>query len=66
MNTDKFYQWACRRVARNPQLNKHKDTIFYDWPNWNEHIEWIATGPVSSIIAWAEAVESYREEKEDV
>ena len=46
-------------VADDPNLSKHETTIFYDWSNWDEHMEWIATAPVEKIVAWVEEIEGY-------
>jgi hypothetical protein len=59
--TAKFERKARQRVQRNRKLKQHESTIFYDWPNWDEHMEWIATAPVSEILDWAETVESQTE-----
>ena len=45
---------ARQRVAQSPRLQKYEATIFYDWPNWDEHMQWIATAPVKEIVDWAE------------
>ena len=50
---------ARQRVANNPKLSQHGEIIFYDWSNWDEHMEWIATAPISEIISWAVDVEGY-------
>lgn len=47
---------AKRRVNNTPELAQHEATILYDWPNWDEHMEWIATAHVREIVDWAEAV----------
>lgn len=49
---------ARARVAAEPQLQAHAATIFYDWPNWTEHIEWIATAPIAEIVEWAAQIEA--------
>lgn len=49
-------QKARERVARSPKLQQYEATIFYDWPNWDEHMQWIATAPVKEIVDWAEQV----------
>ena len=51
-------QKARARVKSTPTLQKFAETIFYDWPNWDEHMEWIATAPVKEIVDWAETVEA--------
>lgn len=50
-------QQARQRVRETPELDAIEDTIFYDWPNWTEHMQWIATAPVAEIVDWAETVE---------
>lgn len=49
-------QKARDRVAKSPKLQQYEATIFYDWPNWDEHMTWIATAPIAGIVDWAEAV----------
>lgn len=45
------------RVNGNAKLSAHSKTIFSDWPNWAEHMEWVATASVREIVDWAETVE---------
>jgi len=52
-------QIAKQRVADNPELTKHEETIFYDWSNWDEHMEWVATAPIEKIVSWAREIEGY-------
>ena len=54
MNTE---QQARQRVSETPELDAVSDTIFYDWPNWSEHMQWIATAPIAEIVDWAETIE---------
>jgi len=51
------YERAERRVNRSPQLSQHAETCLYDWPEGDEHYNWIATAKVSEIVDWAKAVE---------
>jgi hypothetical protein len=44
---------AHERVNNIPELQKYEDIIFYDWSNWDEHIEWVATAPIDEIVDWA-------------
>jgi hypothetical protein len=55
---------AEKRVNDTPELKTHSDTIFYDWNNWDEHVEWVATAPIEEIIEWAAMVEGYAERDE--
>jgi hypothetical protein len=52
-----YEEQARRRVSETPELDEWSDVIFYDWWNWDEHMEWIATAPVAEIVDWAETVE---------
>lgn len=52
-----FEQEARRRVDSTEALQAYESIIFYDWPNWDEHLEWIATAPIKEIVNWAEVVE---------
>jgi len=47
---------ARHRVEHNEALDEYADEIWYDWPNWGEHVDWIATAPVSEIVAWAKSI----------
>lgn len=48
---------AIARVDDTPELDAHRDVILYDWPNDDEHWEWVCTAPVEEIVDWAIAVE---------
>jgi len=52
--TAQLYALAVQRVEDTPELAAFADTIFYDWPNWREHLEWVCSAPVQDIIDWAE------------
>jgi len=49
------------RVQHNQELRKHAAIIFYDWPNWDEHMEWMIAAPIDEIVDWAETIESQTE-----
>ena len=51
---DPLERTARNRVDSTEALKPFEATIFYDWPNWDEHLEWIATAPVAEIVDWAE------------
>ena len=55
MTTEKT---ARNRVDNDPKLSAHSETIFYDWDNQDEHLEWVAIAPTEEIVDWAETVES--------
>ena len=48
---------AEQRVDSTPELEPYRDTIMYDWPEGDEHWQWVATTPVQEIVDWAETVE---------
>lgn len=48
---------AQARVDATPELDAHREVIFYDWPEGDEHWEWVCTATVDEIVSWAEAVE---------
>ena len=64
LHTEKIYEVnkmnyetkARERVRNTPELNAVRDVIFYDWGDWDNHMEWIATAPVAEILDWAETV----------
>lgn len=46
-------EMARGRVAEDEELLAYQDIIFYDWPNWADHLEWIAIAPRDEILKWA-------------
>ena len=58
MNTHTIqYQSAAQRIADNPTLEPYRTTILYDWPEGNEHLDWVASAPVDEILDWAQTIE---------
>lgn len=51
-----FEAGARLRVEHTPGLSRFSAVIFYGWPNWAEHMRWIATAPVAEIVDWCETV----------
>lgn len=47
---------ASRRVERSPRLRKHREIIFADWPEGDDHLIWIATAKVREIESWATTI----------
>lgn len=48
---------AEHRVRTDPELLEHYDgLIAYDWPNYAEHMEWVATAPKAALLEWAEEI----------
>jgi len=52
------YDEAKARVNTTPELDAHSETILYDWPEGDEHWEWVCTAEVAEIADWAESVEN--------
>lgn len=58
------YQKARARVQNTPELRPYIDIIIeYDW-NDSGHYAWVATAPVSEILAWAEGIRADEQEAE--
>ena len=56
---------AHRRVRKSPPLREHFETIFYDWPEGDEHLQWIATAPFTEIVDWAQEIEQAAQNEHD-
>ena len=52
------YDRMIARINAEPELDAHRVTLTYDWPNTEEHYEWVATAPIAEIVDWAETVEA--------
>jgi hypothetical protein len=53
---------AEQRVARSPNLARHRAIIYdYDWPE-SDHHRWVATAPEREIVSWAEAIKAEADE----
>lgn len=50
------YDRAEARINETPELEPYRETCLYDWPEGNEHYDWIAAAPLGQIIDWAQAV----------
>ena len=57
MTNETIEQAARTRVENSEALSAHSETIWSDWSNMDEHVEWIANAPEAEIIAWAETIE---------
>jgi len=47
---------ATRRVENSDALEPYRDIILYDWPEGEEHLEWIVTADESEILEWASII----------
>ncbi len=50
-------QQARTRVENSEALSAHVATIWSDWSNDQDHVQWVATAPEAEIVAWAEIIE---------
>lgn len=46
---------AQARIAKMGFTDEQKDFIFSDWPNWEEHLEWLLHATRKEILDWIEA-----------
>lgn len=51
------YQDAISRIDATPELGAFRDALLYDWPEGDEHWQWVTTASVSEIVDWAQTVE---------
>jgi len=58
-NTMSMRDKAQNRVNEWNKLKAHEETIMYDWPEGDEHWEWVCKAPIAEIVEWAEIVEGY-------
>ena len=49
------YEKAEQRVNASKDLSKHKNFILYDWPEGDQHWEWVITAPTNEITDWVES-----------
>jgi hypothetical protein len=56
-DTQKLERQARERVKNDPALKQHANTIFYDWPRWEEHLAWVLEASTEEIEDWALTVE---------
>jgi len=55
----KWHQAAVERLDTTLELEPFQATCLYDWPNADEHWQWVATAPVAEIVGWARSVEQH-------
>jgi hypothetical protein len=48
-------QAARERIGEMNFSDGQLDFIWSDWPNWNEHVEWLLTASKKEIVDWFEA-----------
>lgn len=52
-----YYQYfddAKARVEESSALRPYADMLLADWPEGDEHYEWVLTAPEAELIEWAE------------
>ena len=47
---------AQERVENSDALRPYQDVIMYDWPEGDEHWEWVVTATITEIVDWAATV----------
>jgi hypothetical protein len=49
---------AQQRVLNEDKLYPHYYSMLieYEWDNYDEHIEWVATAPIDEILDWCEGI----------
>ena len=48
---------AAQRVADNPELEEYRDLLIENlWDNQSDHLEWVATAPITEILEWAQDI----------
>ena len=52
------YEQAKARVDATPGLVRHSDYILADWPEGEEHWDWVVSAPVAEIVDWASWTEN--------
>ena len=53
--THRLYCEARRRVEADEQLTPYAETILADYPEGDEHWQWVIDAPTDEIVAWANA-----------
>lgn len=57
-STDRnIYIQAEKKVLSSEILREHAEKILYDWPEGNDHLEWVISATESEIIDWLKDVE---------
>ncbi len=50
------YEKATKRIDDTPELEQYRDIILYDWPEGEEHWEWVAEAKLEKIVEWCESI----------
>ena len=53
--THRLYREARFRVDADEQLAPYADTILDDFPEGDDHWQWVIDAPTDEIVAWAKA-----------
>lgn len=53
-----WYARASLRVEFSPELSKYSEIIMQDFPEGQEHWEWVALAGIDEIINWAKIIKS--------
>ena len=52
-----LYDAVRARVRASKELAPLEDTILYDWPEGDQHLQWVLTAPDEEVLDWAQTVE---------
>ncbi len=59
MTRQNWRQIATRRVMSEPELRPYRRLLIdYDWPNIDEHLVWVASASIVSLVRWAVDIET--------
>jgi len=53
----RLFSKASVRVERSPSMRPLRNIIFGDWPNWEEHLQWVIKARVAEIVLWAKQIQ---------
>lgn len=52
-----YAELAENRVIASPELSPFHDLLIeHDWPDQEDHWRWVATTPITDLVAWAEDI----------
>jgi len=54
-----------QRFADHPELEQFRAVIFADWPEGEDHLDWIATAPVAELMDWAQGIAEAEQNEHD-
>ena len=61
MKPTKLYREAEQRINDTPELEPYRELLLTDWPEGDEHLEWVVSAPVEELLSWARATQTDNE-----